>query len=83
MKKTWSILLVENMCTVESKETWKHWRLKAAMRVAFKFNGPNKLKKINFTNIAAMKITAVFECNGTNSSAAGTNLDTIRFYQKI
>ena len=36
------------------------------MRVALKFNGPKKLKKISFKNIAAMEISAVFECNSTN-----------------
>ena len=56
--------------------------MKAAMRDAFKFNEPKKLKKITFSNIAAMKISAILECNSTNSSSAETNLDTVRFYQK-
>ena len=38
------------------------------MLIAFDFNGPNKLDKISFNNIVAMKIS--------------TNLDTVRFYQK-
>ena len=45
------------------------------MRVAFSFNGPNKLEKISFNNIVAMKISAVFECNSTNSSLANANTD--------
>ena len=39
------------------------------MRVAFNFSGPNKLEKIGFNNIAAMKIIAVFECDSTNNSS--------------
>ena len=35
-----------------------------------------------FINIAAMKISAVFDCNSANDSSADTNLDTVRFYQK-
>ena len=38
------------------------------MRDAFSFNGPNKLEKISFNNIVAMRISAVFECNSTNST---------------
>ena len=45
------------------------------MRVAFSFNGPNKLEIISFNNIVAMKISAVFECNSTNSSSANANTD--------
>ena len=56
--------------------------MKPAMRDAFKFNGPEKLKKISFNNIAAMRISAILKCNSTNSSSADTNLDTVRFYQK-
>ena len=52
------------------------------MRVAFNFNGPNKLGKISFNNIVAMEISPVFECDSTNSSSADTNLDTVRFYRK-
>ena len=39
-------------------------------------------KKISFNNIAAMKISAIFECNSANSFLADTNLDIVRFYQK-
>ena len=39
----------------------------------------NKLKKINFNNIVAMKISAALECISTNSTRADTNLDTARF----
>ena len=74
MKKIWFFLLIENMCTVESKWIWKHWWLKAVMWVAF------KLKKISFNNVAVMKISAVFECNSTHSASVDTNLDTVRFY---
>ena len=52
------------------------------MQVAFSFNGPNKLEKISFNNILAMKISAVFECHSASSYSANTNLDTVRFYQK-
>ena len=45
-------------------------------------NRPNKLEKINFKNIVAMKISAVFECDSTNNSSSDTNLDTVRLYQK-
>ena len=55
--------------------------MKAAMRDAFKFNGLNKLKKITFGNIAAMKISAIITCDSTNIFSAYTNLDTVRFYQ--
>ena len=40
------------------------------MRVVFNFNGPNKWEKINFNSIVAVKISAVFEFNSTNSSSA-------------
>ena len=53
------------------------------MRGDLNFNGCNKLEKNSFTNILAMKISAVFEFNSTNSSSADTNLDTFRFYQKF
>ena len=49
------------------------------MRVASNFNGPDKLEKVSFNNIVAIKINAVFECNSINSSSTKTNLDTIRF----
>ena len=39
----------------------------------------NKLKKISFNNIVAMKISAALECISTNSTRADTNLDTVRF----
>ena len=52
------------------------------MRIALKCNGPNKLEKISFSNIVALKISAIFECDSTNISLAATNLDTVRFYQK-
>ena len=42
------------------------------MRVAFNFNGLIKLEKINFNNIEAMKISAVFEFYSTNSSSTDT-----------
>ena len=51
------------------------------MRVAFNFNGPNKLEKVSFNNIVAMKICAIFKYNSTNNSSTDTNLDTVRFYQ--
>ena len=44
---------------------------------------PNKLEKISFNNIVAMKISAVFKCNSTIRSWADSNLDTVRFYQKV
>ena len=40
------------------------------MRVVFNFNGPNKWEKMNFNSIVAVKISAVFEFNSTNSSSA-------------
>ena len=43
------------------------------MRVVFNFNGPNKWEKINFNSIVAVKISAVFEFNSTNSSSADSN----------
>ena len=42
---------------------------------------PNKLEKISFNNIVAMKSSAAFECISTHSIPAGANLDTVRFYQ--
>ena len=49
------------------------------MRVAFNFNGCNKLEQINFNSIAAMKINNkinnVFEFNSSNRSSADTNVD--------
>ena len=57
MKQAWFFLLVENMCTAESKRSLSvsydydqgkpenSDELKAAMRDAFMFNEPNKLKK--------------------------------------
>ena len=56
--------------------------MKAALRNAFKFIGPKKLKKISFSNIAAMKISAILDYNCTNSFSADTNLKNVRFYQK-
>ena len=56
--------------------------MKASLRSAFKFNGPKKLKKISFNNIAAMKVSAILDYDGTNSSSADTNLENVRFYQK-
>ena len=50
------------------------------MRVTFSFNG--LALSFNFNNMLAMKISAVFEFNSTNSSSADTNRDTLRFYQK-
>ena len=53
------------------------------MQIAFNFNGYNRLEKHSFGNIAAVKISAVFEFNSTNSSSAGTNLDTFRLFQNF
>ena len=53
------------------------------MRVEFNFKGCNKLEKISFSNIVAMKISIVSEFNNTNSSSTDSNLDTFRFYQKF
>ena len=53
------------------------------MEGAFNFNGCKKLEKNSFNNILTMKISFVFEFNGTNSSSADTNLDTFIFYQKF
>ena len=53
-------------------KSWKHWWLKAAMRVDFKFNGPKKLEKIIFNKIVAMNISVVVECIITNGSSADT-----------
>ena len=57
--------------------------LERTTRGALNFNGFNKLEKNSFSNILAMKISVVFEINGTNSSSADTNLDTFNFYQKF
>ena len=57
-------------------------RKQPCMRVAFNFNGPNKLEKISFNNIIAMKINAIFKYNSTNNPSTDNNLDTVRFYQK-
>ena len=46
--------------------------MKAAMRDAFKCHGPRKFKKFSFNNIAAMKISAILDCNSTNSFSADT-----------
>ena len=49
------------------------------MRVAFSFNGPNKLEKISFNNIVAMRISAVFGVIVPTvlKNSATTNLDTV------
>ena len=90
MKKAWSFLLVEDMCTAESKHS---------LSVSYDYNQsepenssherrfPSLMdltswKKISFSNVAAMKIRAILECYSTNSSLADTNLGTVRFYQK-
>ena len=53
------------------------------MRDAFNSNGCNKLEKNSLNYILAMKISAVFEFNSTNSSSVDTNMGTFRFYQKF
>ena len=82
-KNAWSFLLVENNVHCGIKVNLKTLALERTMWGAFNFNGCNKLVKNSFNNILAMKISVVFEFNGTNSSSAGTNLDTFRFYQKF
>ena len=53
------------------------------MRIAFNFNGPNKLKKIIFKNIVPMKVSAVFECNSNNSYSADNNQILSKMLVKI
>ena len=96
MKKAWSFLLVENMCTTESKHSLSVSydydqnrpesidELKQPWETLSSLMDLTSWKKISFNNIAAMKISAklVLECYSANSSLADTNLGTVRFYQK-
>ena len=53
------------------------------MRIAFNFNGPNKLKKIIFKNIVPMKVSAVFEYNSNNSYSSDNNQILSKMLVKI